>query len=56
MVFHSSLLSTKDSGHVCNNIYVFRLLIFEEVTIVPELIDLCVAKELENSNQSVSLE
>lgn len=53
MVFHSSLQSTKDPGPVCDNIYVFRLLIFEEVTIVAEPIDLCIAKELQNSKRSV---
>lgn len=56
MVFHSSLLSTKDPGPVCDNIYVFRLLIFEEVTTVAELIDLCIAKGLQNSKQSILLE
>lgn len=56
MVFHSRLLSNKDTGPVCDNVYVFRLLIFEEVTTVAELIDLCIAKELQNSKQSVLLE
>lgn len=56
MVFHRGLLSTKDPGPVCDNIYVFRLLIFEKVTTVAELINLCITKELQNSKQSVLLE
>jgi len=56
VVFHSSLLSTKDPGPVCGNICGFRFLIFEEVTTVDELIDLCIAKELQHSKQSVLLE
>lgn len=36
MLFHSSLPLTKDPGPVYDNIYVFRLLIFEEVTTVVE--------------------
>lgn len=56
MVFHSRLLSTKDSGPVCDKIHVFKLQVFEEVTRVDELIDLCIAKELQNSKQSVLLE
>lgn len=46
MVFHSSLLSTKDPGPVCDDIYVFRFLMFEEVITVAELCNLCIAKEL----------
>lgn len=56
MVFHSSLLSTEDPGPVCGNIYAFRLLGFEEVATAAELIDLSIAKELQNTKQSVLLE
>lgn len=63
MVFHSSLLSTKDPGPVyakdpgpVYNIYVFRLPIFEEITTLVDQVNLCIAVELQNSKQAVLLE
>lgn len=53
MLFCSSLLLTKDPGHVYDNIYAFRLLIFEEITTVVEQVNLCIAMELQNSNGSI---
>lgn len=56
MLFHSSLLSTKDPGPVYDNFYIFRLLIFEEITTVVEQVNLCIAMALQNSKQAVLLE
>lgn len=64
MVFHSSLLSTKDPGPVYakdpglvyDNIYGFRLPIFEEITTLVDQVNLCIAVELQNSKQAVLLE
>lgn len=39
MLFHSSLLLTNDPGPVYDNIYVFRVPIFEEITAVVEQVN-----------------